>query len=59
MYEIMAIITDHLGSRPVPTGLGSINRNVAENLMLKQMIADPTIPFYIYYNQSQDEWNAN
>lgn len=58
MFEVLAIITDELGTRTVPTGDGSINRGIAENLMLRRMIAEPTIPFYVEYIPPEDEFNA-
>lgn len=58
MYEVFALISDEHGTRYVPTGDGSINRAVAENLMLKRMRSHPTDQFFIEYTQSEDQFNA-
>jgi hypothetical protein len=58
MYEVFALITDEHGSRYFPTGDGSMHRTVAENLMLKRMMAHPKVQFFIEYTQSEDEFNA-
>jgi hypothetical protein len=58
MYEVFAVITDSLGTRMVPTGDGSVNRQIAENLLLRRMTAEPTTEFFLNYVPSPDEWNA-
>jgi hypothetical protein len=58
MYEVFAVITDEHGTRYVPTGDGSLHRTVAENLMLKRMMSQPTVQFFIEYTQSEDQFNA-
>lgn len=58
MYEVFATITDEFGTRCNPTGDGSPNRHVAENLMLRRMIQSPTILFHVDYVPSKDEFNA-
>lgn len=58
MYEVFAVRTDEHGSRYVPTGDGSVNRNVAENLMLQRMIAEPTVQFFVEYTTPEDYFHA-
>lgn len=58
MYEVFATITDELGTRCIPTGEGSVHRNVAENLMVRRMIKHPTVLFHVDYVPSEDEFNA-
>lgn len=58
MYEVFCLITDEHGSRYVPTGDGSMHRKVAEHLMQKRVIANPTVQFFIEYTHSEDQFNA-
>jgi hypothetical protein len=58
MYEVFATITDEHGTRCFPTGEGSVNRNVAENLMLRRMMKHPAVCFHVEYVPSEDEFNA-
>lgn len=58
MYEVFAVISDEHGSRSFPTGEGSVNRSVAENLMLKRMIKHPTFDFFVQFVPAEDEFNA-
>lgn len=58
MYEVFAVISDEHGRRYVPTGDGSVNRNIAENQMLKRMFQEPTTEFFVQYVPAEDEWNA-
>lgn len=58
MWEVFAFVSDELGDRTVPTGDGSINRGVAENLMLRRMIQNPSTKFFVDYVPSPDEFNA-
>lgn len=58
MYEVFALLTDSLGTRAVPTGDGSPDERIAENLRLKRMIAEPTTEFFIDWTPTEDEFNA-
>jgi len=58
MYEIFAIISDEHGTRCNPTGEGSHDRRVAENLMLRRMIKHPTVKFFVDFVPCEDHFNA-
>jgi hypothetical protein len=58
MYEVFAAITDELGSRVIPTGDGSLNRDIAENLMMRRMIQYPETRFFIDFVPSEDYFHA-
>ena len=58
MFEVFAIIETEEGTHSVPTGVGSVNRNVAENLMLSLMIEHPAVRFFVDYVPPEDAWNA-
>lgn len=49
MYEVFATITDEFGTRVIPTGDGSLNQNIAENLMMRRMIQNPETPFFVEF----------
>lgn len=58
MYEVFATITDKFGSRVVPTGDGSLSRDIAENLMMRRMIQNPETPFFVQFVPSEDYFNG-
>lgn len=58
MYEVFASVTNEHGTRIFPTGDGSINENVAENLMMCRMIQNPKIEFFVEFVPSEDYFNA-
>jgi hypothetical protein len=58
MYEVFASVTNEHGTRIFPTGDGSINENVAENLMMCRMIQNPEIEFFVEFVPSEDYFNA-
>jgi hypothetical protein len=58
MYEVFASVTNEHGTRIFPTGDGSINENVAENLMMRRMIQNPENDFFIEFVPSEDYFNA-
>ena len=58
MWEILSIITDKFGNRVVPTGDGSINRNIIEEKLPEWERKFPKHQFFIEWTLSEDEWNA-
>jgi hypothetical protein len=58
MYEVFAIITDTEGSRCIPTGEGSINPKIAEELKDRRMLMHPNVRFFVQFTNSEDSFNA-
>lgn len=58
MYEVFASVTNEHGTRIFPTGDGSINRDIAENLMMRRMIENPETRFFVDFVPSEDYFNA-
>jgi len=58
MYEIYCQTVDDYGSCCGPTGDGSVNLNVAEQMLSDYQQEHSDSSFYIVYTQSEDHFNC-